>query len=78
MTSSRAISVRVRTALTISADVLLRCPRRRRGSRCWVWIPAYPVDGQHDLGRGVIEVGHGFVDDRAHNPLLEPRIRRRC
>ena len=21
---------------------------------------AYPVDGQHDLGRGVIEVGHGF------------------
>jgi hypothetical protein len=40
--------------------------------------PAYPVDGQHDLGRGVIEVGHGFVDDRAHDPLLEPRIRRRC
>ena len=39
---------------------------------------AYPVDGQDDLGRGVIEVGHGFVDDRAHDPLLEPRIRRRC
>ena len=41
-------------------------------------VPAYPVNGQHDLGRGVVEVGHGFVDDRAHNPLLEPSIRRRC
>jgi len=31
-------------------------------------VPAYPVNGQHDLGRGV----HGFVDDRARNPLLQP------
>jgi hypothetical protein len=41
-------------------------------------VPAYPVNGQHDLGRGVIEIGHGFVDDRAHNPLLQPGIGRRC
>ena len=39
MTSSRAISASVRTASTMSADVLLRCPRRRRGSRCSVWAP---------------------------------------
>lgn len=39
---------------------------------------AYPVDGQDDLGQGIIEVGHGFADDRAHDPLFEPRIRRRC
>ena len=40
-------------------------------------VAAYPVNGQHDLGRGIIEVGHCFVDDRANNPLLEPGIRRR-
>jgi len=39
MTSSLAISASLLIASTTSADVLLRCPRRRRGKRCSVCTP---------------------------------------
>src|SRR3954454_20961790 len=39
MASSFMIRARPRTASTTSAGVALRCPRRRRGSRCSVWAP---------------------------------------
>ncbi|MCW6511697.1 hypothetical protein, partial [Lichenifustis flavocetrariae] len=35
---------------------------------------ADPVERQDDLGRSVIEIGKGFMDQGAHDPLLEPRI----
>ena len=38
---------------------------------------AHPVDGQDDLGRAVVEIGDGLVDNGAHDALLEPRVGRR-
>ncbi len=39
MAASLTARASMRTASTMSAGVLLRCPRRRRGSRCSVWAP---------------------------------------
>lgn len=35
---------------------------------------ADPVERQNDLGREIVEIGQGLVDQRAHDPLLEPGI----
>jgi hypothetical protein len=37
---------------------------------------ADPMQGEHDLGPYLVEVGDRLVDEGAHDPLLEPRIRR--
>ena len=40
---------------------------------------ANPVDCEDDLGGYVVEVGDHFMNDRAHDALLEPGIGRwRC
>lgn len=35
-----------------------------------------PVDGDDDLGSIVIDIGHYLVDQRPHDALLQPRVRR--
>ena len=38
---------------------------------------AHPVDGQDNLGRVVVEVGDGLMDNGAHDALIEARVGRR-
>jgi hypothetical protein len=38
---------------------------------------AHPVDGQDNLGRVVVEVSDGLMDNGAHDALLEARVGRR-
>ena len=38
---------------------------------------ADPVDQQDDLGGFIVDIGDHFLDDGAHDALLEPGIRRR-
>ena len=35
---------------------------------------ADPMQGQHDLGRSVVEIGDGLMDQGAYDALLEPRV----
>ena len=38
---------------------------------------ACPVDDDNDLGSIVVDIGHDLLDQRAHDALLQPRVRRR-
>jgi hypothetical protein len=35
------------------------------------------VDDDNDLGSIVVDIGHDLLDQRAHDALLQPRVRRR-
>ena len=75
--SSLAINANSRTASMMSAGVLLRCPRRRFGKRISLWMPPDQCTTDHDLRSRVVDIGHDFVDQGAHDALLQSRVGRR-
>jgi hypothetical protein len=75
MRSSFAMKTSFRTALTMSGEVLLRWPRRRRGKRSSV-CAAHQMNDENDLRRPCVDVGNYLSDARADDTLLEPRVGR--
>ena len=76
MRSSLAISTSWRTAVITSAEVLVRCPRRRLGRHYLGVDPANPMDEQNDLGCIAIDIGNHLMDHGADDALLQPCIGR--
>ena len=73
MRLSLAMSTRTRTAATMSAGVLLRCPLRLRGRRNSVWTPR--VDRERAPDRLEI-AGHRVQGDRTSRLLRRHIVRR--
>ena len=72
--SSLAMSTSWRTAAMMSAEVLLRCPRRRFGKRISLWAPPAQWTTRTISEARIVDIGDDLVDQRAHDALLQPRI----
>ena len=74
MASSSQMRARLRTAATMSFDVAVHDPRRRRGKPQFGVHPALPMNHQDYFAGRRIDVRHHLVDQSPYDALFQTRV----